>query len=354
MSVVGEMESGGGLTIPDWSLHWIHALHNLYRFTGDRELVTELLPTAERILRWYAPYQGANGLLKDVPEWNLIDWSSVHTEDTSAAINASWARGLRELMEMAAWLGEGATGEWARHRYERVKAGFEAFWDEERGSYVDHIVDGEKRRPMSQIPGAMAVCAGIAPVDRVKRVVETITNPDSLVIRTWAGFDRKDAQERMIKQFRGIYEADWDVEREIVSAEPFMSYVVHDAVAAAGLASKLPALYKRWLPFLEGGYDTIGECWNWGTHVHGWSCTPVKDLVFYTLGVTPAEPGYAKARIAPRLGPLQRAEGTVPTPHGLIHVRATKDSVTVDSPVPVIVDAEGREARELPAGSHTV
>lgn len=354
MSVVGEMESGGGLTIPDWSLHWIHALHNLYRFTGERELVKELLPTAERILRWYAQYQGTNGLLKDVPEWNLIDWSSVHTEDTSAAINASWARGLLELTEMAAWLGETATREWARDRYERVKAGFEAFWDEARGSYVDHIVDGTQRRPMSQIPGAMAICAGIAPAERAKRIIETITNPESLVIRTWAGFDREDSQERMIKQFRGIYEADWDVEKEIVSAEPFMSYVVHDAIAAAGLADTLPGLYRRWLRFLRDGYDTIGECWNWGTHVHGWSCTPVKDLVFYTLGVTPAEPGYTKARIAPRLGPLEWAEGTVPTPQGLINVRATKDSVAVNSPVPVILDAAGREPRELPAGSHTI
>lgn len=82
-------------------------------------------------------------------------------------------------------------------------------------------------------------------------------------------------------------------------AEPFMSYVVHDAVALAGLAARLPDLYPRWSEFLVDGYDTIGECWGWGTHVHGWSCAPTRDMVFYTLGVTPAEPGYTKVRIAP-------------------------------------------------------
>ena len=80
---------------------------------------------------------------------------------------------------------------------------------------------------------------------------------------------------------------------------------------------------RRWSQFLADGYDTIGECWGYGTHVHGWSCTPTKDLVFYTLGVTPAEPGYTAARIAPRLGRLAWAKGKVPTPHGLINVEAT-------------------------------
>src|SRR5262249_28318461 len=129
---------------------------------------------------------------------------------------------------------------------------------------------------------------------------------------------------------------------------------VHDAVALAGEAGRLPDLYQRWSQFLVNGYDTIGECWGWGTHVHGWSCTPTKDMVFYTLGVTPAEPGYTVARIAPRLGRLQWAEGTVPTPHGLISVRAEPGKVSVDSPVPVIVDLPGQAPQKLPAGKHEV
>jgi alpha-L-rhamnosidase len=94
MSVAGDIEARGGFTIPDWSLHWLHGLYNLYRFSGDQVRVKSLIPTAERILRWYMPYQTADGVLKDVPEWNLVDWSSVSTEDTSAVLTALWARGL--------------------------------------------------------------------------------------------------------------------------------------------------------------------------------------------------------------------------------------------------------------------
>lgn len=353
MSVVGDIEAGGGLTIPDWALHWVHGVYNRYRFDGDRDAILAALPTVERVLRWYLPYQTVDGPLKDVPEWNLVDWSSLLVEDTSAILTAVWARGLREFAEMAAWLDERGRQRWANEVYERAKAGFEAFWDEERGSYVDHIVAGARRPAMSQLAGALAICSGLAPRERWGRIVDTITDEGRLVVRSWTGGGEGEyAFQKIQRQFQGIYEPDWEVEREIVLAQPFMSYVVHDAVALAGRAERLPDLYRRWLEFLVDGYDTIGECWGWGTHVHGWSCTPTRDLMFYTLGVTPAEPGYATARIAPRLGRLGWARGTVPTPHGPITVEASAERVTIASPLPVVLDLAGQPPRTLPAGRH--
>jgi alpha-L-rhamnosidase len=352
MFVVSLMELTGSYTIPDWSLHWVHGVYNLYRFSGDREAITALLPTVARILRWYAPYQTADGLLKDVTEMNLVDWSSVSTSDTSSLLTALWARGLREFAEMAGWLEENSSQRWAEALYARAKAGFEVFWDEARGSYIDHIVDGVRQPEMSQIAGALAIVSRLAPHERWGQIVDTITDPARLLVRSWAGGGQD--QEKFEKQMRGIYEIDWDAEREIVSAMPFMSYVVHDAVALAGRAKRLPDLYLRWSQFLADGYDTIGENWGNGTHAHGWSCTPTRDMIFYTLGVTPAEPGYAKARVAPRLGRLPWVRGSVPTPHGHIVVEVAGDQVAVESPVPVVLDLEGQQPRALEAGRHEV
>ena len=355
MSVCGEIEASGGITIPDWSLHWVHGVYNLYRFSGDRDVVKSYMPVVERVLRWYVPYQTQAGVLKDVVEWNLVDWGALYVEDTSSILTAIWARGLKEFAEMAAWLGENASQRWADGLYAKAQAGYEMFWDEARGTYVDHIVDGLQKKAISQVAGALAVVSGLAPRERWGRIVETVTDADRLVVRSWTGGESGEySMEKMQKQFMGIYEADWDVEREIVIGEPFISYLVHDAVVLAGLANKLPELYRRWNQFLTDGYDTIGECWGWGTHVHGWSCTITKDMVFYTLGVTPAEPGYTTARIAPRLGSLEWAQGKVPTPFGLISVRASDEQVEVDSPVPFVLDLEGQPAQELPAGHHEV
>jgi alpha-L-rhamnosidase len=158
----------------------------------------------------------------------------------------------------------------------------------------------------------------------------------------------------MMKQMRGIYEVDWDADNQVVIAQPFMSYVVHDAVVQSGLADILPELYPRWAQFLAEGYDTIGECWGRGTHVHGWSCTPTRDMVFYTLGVMRAEPGYSKVRIEPHLGRLAWAKGVVPSPHGLISVEVTPDVLTFDSPVPAMITFAGQASQELPPGHHKV
>ena len=145
MFTVSMFELTGSFTLPDWSLHWIHGVYNWYRYAGDRGAVLSWLPTVSRILRWYVPYQTSMGVLKDVAEWNLVDWSSVSTTDTSSLLTAEWARGLREFAEMAGWLGETESRRWAEDLYERARAGFEAFWDEARGSYIDHIVDGVPR-----------------------------------------------------------------------------------------------------------------------------------------------------------------------------------------------------------------
>ena len=355
MSVAGDVEFDGGFTIPDWGLHWVHGVYNLYRFIGDRDAVKAFMPTIERLLRWYVPFQTKEGVLKDVVEWNLVDWSSLHVEDTSAILTAIWARGLHEFMEMAAWLEENASRRWAEGLYAKAKAGFEIFWDERRGTYIDHIKDGIPQKPISQLAGALAICSGLAPRERWAGIAQMITDPQKLVVRSWTGAETGEySPDKIMKQMQGIYEADWDVVNQIVIAQPFMSYVVHDAVAAAGRADHLPGLYKRWLQFIVNGFDTIGECWGWGTHVHGWSCTPTRDMIFYTAGVLPSAPGYASAHIAPRLGGLTWVKAHVPTPHGMIIVQVMENNVIVDSPVPFTLDLSGQAPREFPAGHHEV
>jgi hypothetical protein len=352
MFTVSMLEMLGGSTLPDWALHWVHGVYSWYRYCWEPEAVFSWLPTVARVLRWYAPYQTSSGVLKDVPEWNLVDWSSVSVSDTSSILTAEWARGLREFAEMAGWLKETASQKWAEELYERAKAGFEVFWDEKRSSYIDHIVDGTPQPEMSQIAGALAVASGLAPEERWGRIIDTIIDEGKLVVRSWAGGGQ--SQEAFEKQQRGIFEYDWDVQTEIVRSMPFMSYVVHDAVALAGMADRLPDLYLRWMDFFTDGYDTIGENWGAGTHAHGWSATPTRDMIIYTLGVTPAEPGFRRASIAPHLGQLEWAKGKVPTQFGPMSLDLSRERYIIDSPVPFNLIISGSPEQEYPAGMHVI
>ena len=129
---------------------------------------------------------------------------------------------------------------------------------------------------------------------------------------------------------------------------------MHDALASAGRAHEIASLCLDWGEFLDRGETTWPELWNGGTHCHGWGSTPTRDLIVYTLGIQPAEPGFAVARVAPRLGDLAWARGAAPTPHGLIHVRASHSAIEIDSPVPVDLDRAGRPVARLAAGHHVV
>ncbi len=338
MAAASDFEADDRTFVPDWSLHWVRSVHNLYRYTGDRELVAELLPVAERTLRWFETYLGPDGLLHNVTGWVLLDWASVYSSGTSSTLNALWARALEDLAEMEEWLGNLGTAQWARSRHEDVRRAFDAFWDEGRGVYIDHIVDGIARRPAAQHGGASALAAGLVPPERLDRVVGRLTDRTRLVRHSWVMDPVTVDGDSMgyLHLTTGYPEPTWDVEEQMVEAEPFFRYVVHDGLARAGRADLVAGMCRDWSVFLDAGESTWPECWTGGTRCHGWSSTPTRDLIMHTLGITPAEPGYASVRVNPALGGLDWAKATVPTPHGPLTVEAHADGrLTIDSPVPV-------------------
>ncbi len=361
MAVAGDIESSDQSFIPDWPLHWIRSLHNLWRYTGDRALVGRLLPVAEGVLRWFEPYRGADGLLTDVTGWVIIDWSSVSVEGRSSVLNALWARGLRDFGEMCAWVGDAGRAAWARDRHNEVSRGFDLFWDEERELYVDHVVGHERRLATSQHAQATPIVAGLVPTERLHRLVEVLTDESNLVHATWsrAHGDAREPRpgERGVAGpylLLGAPAPWWDVERQIVRAQPFYRYVVHDALCEAGCADLLPALCLDWLALLARCDTSLSETWYGGTTCHAWSATPTRDLSTRTLGVVPALPGFGAARVAPRLGSLEWARGAVPTPAGLLHVDVNRFRIELETPIPVDLDLGTGSVRRLAAGVHRI
>jgi hypothetical protein len=327
--------------VPDWALHWVRSVHNLYRYTGDRELVADLLPVAERALRWFESYLAGDGLLHDVAGWVLLDWSSVESRGCSSTLNALWARALEDVAEMARWLGNDGTARWAAARRSAVAEAFDVFWDGTRDVYVDHVVQGAAQPVAAQHGGAAALAAGLVPPGRVDRVIDRLTDRSRLVRHSWVmdTVTPSGDSSGFMHLVTGYPRPTWDVGRQMVEAQPFFRYVLHDGLARNGRADLVAGLCRDWSVFLEAGETTWPECWAGGTRCHGWSSTPTRDLIVHTLGITPAEPGYAAVRVRPRLGDVRWARATVPTPHGPVTVEADAGGrVEVDAPVPVVAD----------------
>lgn len=361
MAVAGDFAHFDRTFIPDWALHWLHALWNLWRYTGPTDAVARLLPVAERLLRWFEPFAGRDGLLADVVGWVIVDWAAVSTQGKSAALNALWARGLGEYAEIARGLRSEGSADWAESTFARIEYGFDLFWDEGRGLYVDHATDGVTRRPVSQHSNAAALAAGLVPVDRHARILDAILDRERVAPLSWLVPGRDATLEGAGDMYAGASyliagppEPWWDIEHRIVGAQPFFRYVVHDAVAAAGRADLVPALCRDWQTLLERCPTSWSEVWYGGSYCHGWCSTPTRDLVQYTLGVTPAAPGFTRARIAPALGDLDWAEGNVPTPAGPIRLSVRGDRVDLVTPIPAEVVLPGGGRSSVAPGSHVL
>lgn len=82
----------------------------------------------------------------------------------------------------------------------------------------------------------------------------------------------------------------------------------------------------------EGKNDIHGDfgdyCYKGYRHslCHGWASGPTSWLSEYVLGIKVLEPGCKVVKIEPHLCDLDWAEGTFPTPYGIISVKHTKAS----------------------------
>ncbi len=94
-----------------------------------------------------------------------------------------------------------------------------------------------------------------------------------------------------------------------------------DWVAGATGIDELP------LPGRPDIHRDFGRCCYRGLRhslCHGWAAGPAAWCSRRILGVEPLEPGFRKIAFHPDLGDLEYAEGTVPTPHGIISVSLRK------------------------------
>jgi hypothetical protein len=164
----------------------------------------------------------------------------------------------------------------------------------------------------------------------------------------------------------------------LAGLSPFYGYYVMQARAAAGdIAGCLEMLRKYWGGMLDMGATSFWEAFDlswiegnptridqipvvgrpdihadFGEHCykglrhslcHGWAGGPAAWLIEHVLGISPVEPGCRVVRVAPNLGDLDYAEGSLATPFGCVrvrHVRQPSGAVTtaVDAPRGITIE----------------
>jgi alpha-L-rhamnosidase len=321
-----------GLLIPDWTLQWILAAGDHWRYAGDRATVAAIFPSIVKALAWFERLLSPACLVADMPYWHFMDWAGVGRYGEAAALNAQLAGAFAVGAELASAVGWPSEAERLAARGRSIAAALQArHWDERRGVYVDVVdpVTGEREPRVSQHANAAIALWTDAPAARIARALDRITDSNRLTFTPAPPI--APTGEPL------------EPEEGVVLANTFYSHFVYDALARHGrLATALRLMRERYGPMLARGATTLWESFEpTASLCHGFSATPTYQLSRRVLGVAPGAPGFASVALSPDLAGLDHAEGTVPTPHGDVEARLerTGDGFVASYRLPPGLDA---------------
>lgn len=181
----------------DATILFLILLHEAWRWTGDRRLVAELLPAAERALAWIDAYGDLDGdgfqeyLRRSTRGIKHQGWKdsangTVHQDGTGVEPPMALVElqgyvydAKRRMAELYAMLGRPQDAARLRAESAELRGRFlERFWWPDEGTYAFGL-DGRKRPVHSVVSNAgHALWSGIAPAEQARRVVARLMASD--------------------------------------------------------------------------------------------------------------------------------------------------------------------------------
>ncbi len=153
------------------------AVWRYYLLMGDREFLTNAATTLRPwVNAWIDRDADERGLLIDVTEW--MDHSRFLLLPDGARVlysNVLFADVLRRFATIERTLGDPAAAQRLDHVHLRLVRGINAhLWNEAAGEYNNLSLGGEADERSSSEGNMLAVLSGVAPQDRVQRVLATV------------------------------------------------------------------------------------------------------------------------------------------------------------------------------------
>lgn len=304
--------------IDTFTLQWILALDEFWRWRGDAAFVAGLLPAARRALDPFLTRLRSDGLVGGGLMAPFTDWSpgfaagnAPQDADGGSAIVAlqlAQACAALERLETAAGWPE-LSARWARQAAALRRA-------VRRHCVRDGLLwDTPSRRSRSVHAQVEAVHAGVLRGAAARRALAAAT---------------ADAGSAQI-------------------GTRYYTWHLASAWIAAGAPQRALDLVAGWSA--QAASDPGLATWpesdgNPRSDCHGWGAYPVLAATQLLLGVAPAAPGMAAIVFAPLPQP-GHVSGSIPTPHGTVRVELRDGTATVRSPVPLV-----HRGRRLRPGTH--
>jgi len=284
--------------IPSYSMWWVLIQEDMWMHHGDRAYLEEQHTYLAALLKKFAGLVDKKGQEK-IDGWAFIDWP---TDPNKKAV----AAGMHALLVLTLESGG------------RMMT---ALKDEETAKVCNDAVK-RMRQIVPDANGSKAVAAllSLAGLGDSKQISNDILKAGGAKgLSTFYGLfilqaltktgDIDTALDFISKYWGGMLD---------FGATTFWEDFNIEWTENAGRIDELTPPGKKDIHGDFGGFCYVGYRHSL---CHGWSSGPTPWLSRTVLGIQPVEPGFKRVRIVPQLGTLKWAEGSYPTPLGLIQVR---------------------------------
>lgn len=312
------------VTIPSFSIHWVIALCEYTKYSGDIEFFNEELKTANTIMGSILQNRTENGALvrlTDSQFWNFHEWNgelagtigSPSPADADACLTALFIIATERLADILDETGKsdfGKTNQAVKLRglAESMRTAFnETFFDNENGLYCSYR-DMQKEdglRNYSQFANALAILSGAASAsDRyLNGAVRALTGD----------FEDIEVSECTLSTCLFKYDALMSVSSDYINCVMDEITELWGYMIGCGATS--------FWETIKGASDFDDA----GSLCHGWAAIPAVVYYKYLLGIEPVKCGFREYSVKPVFWDNHHAAGSVYLP-----ARSSKLRVTVD------------------------
>ncbi|QYM79910.1 hypothetical protein K0B96_04640 [Horticoccus luteus] len=315
---------GGAAYLSTYAAQWITACVHYWALTGDRTLLEEMFPFAERNLDAFAAQSGPDGVRNELG-WAFVDWGYVRNPGpTDMALNLHYLAALRDMIRWCEAVDRPARAAHYRTQADALRAIIAAYYAAEFSSGDDAWSRiGYHRTALGLWLNFFPAADESAAVAFIKRHMLQCFPNDPTAPRL---SDPAANNPRLITPYFGNY------------AMPLL-------IARGEMDFVLAQFRACWGWSLGGGRTTWLEVFDprW-SHCHQWAGCPTWQLSRFLLGLQPrADRGERHFDFTLRTGSHPRAEGTLPIAGStdVVHVRwernASEIRYTLESATPIHV-----------------
>ncbi len=284
-----------------YSLWWIIMQHHLYQWYGDLDYLKEQEAYLGALLRQVmACTEGDREAYKGR---RFIDWpTNDKPEVIHAGLQALTVMALEAGAEMAGCLGDDALRQECSETATRLRG------------YVPDTVGSSQA-------AALLSCVGMLDAETASQIILG-NGPASCT--SFMGYFLLEALARggHYAEAMQMIDSYWGRMLDLGATTFWEDFNYTDGLDAAPIDEIVP----------EGRFDIHADGGAWcyvglrHSLCHGWASGPTPWLSRHVLGIEPVGTGFRKVRIEPHLGDLEWAEGTFPTPYGVIEVHHRKNA----------------------------